>query len=156
MQSDCAQIPTAPDAIPNRLPLVVEPGRIVLVRTVHAENQPTRLLVVSYQLKNGTLIRRESVATRDLNALDSLWTAVTNDDSGVPSVVLQKGVAAMTVRIWLNDGNGWRTPGVDVVPTTVTTSTTANAANPAMPTGMEVALQVKEGSMTKVFLVGPV
>lgn len=154
MQRDCAQI-VSNDVLPDRAPLVVEPGRVVLVRTVFGDDQPTRLQIVSYQLKNGNLIRRESVATRDLNALDGLWTAVSNENSGVPSVVLQTGLEAMTVRVWINDGAGWRTPGIDVVQTTVTTSSSNVGA--VTPTGMEVSLQPKgRAAMTKIFLLGAV
>lgn len=154
LQRDCAQIATT-DIIPDRAPLVVEPGRLVLVRTVFGDDQPTRLQIVSYQLKNGNLIRRESVATRDLNALDSLWTAVTNENSGVPSVALQSGLAAMTMRVWSNDGAGWRTPGIDVVQTTVTTS--SSNVNTVTPTGLEVSLQPQgRAIMSKIFLLGAV
>lgn len=153
MQRDCAQIATT-DIIPDRAPLVVEPGRIVLVRKISADNRPTQLQVVSYQLKDGKLIRRESAGTRDLNALDSLWVAATSETSGVPSVALQSGVASMAVRVWINDGAGWRTPGIDVVQTTVSTT----SASAVTPTGMEVNLQMRDrgAGMSKIFLLGAV
>ncbi|MBS0309046.1 MAG: prepilin-type N-terminal cleavage/methylation domain-containing protein [Proteobacteria bacterium] len=156
MQRDCAQIATT-DVIPDRAPLVVEPGRLVLVRMVFTENQPTGLQVVSYQIRNGILTRRESATTRDLNALDALWTTVTSDNSGVPSVTLQTGLATMTMRVWINDGAGWRTPGIDVVQTAVTTSSGNNNTTSTAPTGLEVSLQpIGHAVMTKIFLLGAV
>jgi len=153
MQRDCAQIVDL-DTIPGRLPIMVEPGSIVLVRQVFAENQPTRIQLIAYRLRNGVLSRRESQATRDLNALDTLWMAVTSESGGAPGVALQSNVASMTVRTWLNDGAGWRVPGVDVV-----SGASSNAAGTlAVPTGIEVVVQLRDrpGALTKIFLLGPV
>lgn len=153
MQRDCAQIVDM-DMVPDRMPIVVEPDRIVLMRKVFAENQPSRVQLVSYHLKNGVLARRESLPTRDLNALDGLWLAVTDDKGGMPGVVLQSGVAGMKVRTWMNDGAGWRTPGLDVVASTASTSATTLV----LPTGLEVSFQLRDrpGSLTKIFLLGAV
>jgi len=153
MQRDCAQIVDL-DTIPGRLPIMVEPGSIVLVRQVFAENQPTRIQLIAYRLRNGVLSRRESQATRDLNALDALWMSVTSESGGAPSVALQSNVASMTVRTWLNDGAGWRVPGVDVV----SGASSNTAATLAVPTGIEVVVQLRDrpGALTKIFLLGPV
>lgn len=148
MQSDCAHIAST-STLPDRPPIVVEPGKVVIVRTVFADNQPMRLQVVAYQLKNGVLTRRESAATRDLDALDTLWTSTSSGDS--PAVALQSGVESLNVRVWINDGAGWRKPGVDVV-------TYVSAATPIVPTGLEVSLKMngRSGDLTKIFLLGPV
>ncbi len=153
MQRDSAQIVDL-ETIPDRLPVVVEPGRIVLMRKVFAENQPSRVQLVAYQLKDGVLLRRESLPTRDLNALDGLWLSVTDDTGGVPGVALQSGVTGMTVRTWLNDGLGWRVPGLDAVASSAATSATTLV----LPTGIEVAFQLQDrpGSLTKIFLLGAV
>ncbi len=153
MQRDCSQIVDL-DTIPDRLPIVVEPGRLVVTRKVFAENQPSRVQLIAYHLKNGELLRRESLPTRDLNALDRLWLSVTSDNGGAPGVVLQTGVTGMTVRTWLNDGVGWRTPGMDAVASTPSTS----GAALIVPTGVEVAFQLRDrpGSLTKIFLLGAV
>ncbi|QAU33278.1 prepilin-type N-terminal cleavage/methylation domain-containing protein [Janthinobacterium sp. 17J80-10] len=153
MQRDSSQIVDL-ETIPERLPIMVEPGRIVLVRQVFIENQPSRIQLVAYQLENGVLSRRESQATRDLKALDRLWLSVTSATGGAAHVALQSGVAGMTIRTWLNDGAGWRVPGVDVV-----SSGAGNSATTlAVPTGIEVTLQLngRPGVLTKTFLLGPV
>lgn len=150
MQSDCAHIASTA-ILPDRPPIVVEPGKVVIVRTVFTDNQPMRLQIVAYQLKNGVLTRRESPATRDLDALDNMWTTTTSGTAGTPTVALQSGVESLNVRVWVNDGAGWRAPGVDVV-------TYATAATPIVPTGLEMSLKVagRSGNLTKVFLLGPV
>ena len=63
LQSDCAHL-ASPDILPDRIPLLVEQDQIKLVRTVFAENQPSRLQVVSYRVRDGILTRRESTETR--------------------------------------------------------------------------------------------
>lgn len=162
MQSDCAHI-VGTSVDPGRPPLLAEPGRVVLMRTVLTDDQPSRLQVVAYELRGGVLTRRESEATRDLNALDNLWLTVSTDGNVNPPVVLQSGVQDMTMRVWLNDGKGWRTPVGDMRETSVTPDVTAAATATAAvtttaPTGLEVALQLQGRSapMTKVFLLGAV
>ena len=44
----------------------------MLVRKVYNENEPSQLVVVSYRLVDGKLIRRESRGTRDLAQLEAL------------------------------------------------------------------------------------
>lgn len=159
MQRDCTQLVEL-DAIPGRVPIMVEADRLVLVRKVFAEYQPSRIQLVAYRLQNGVLTRRESLPTRDLNALDSLWLSVTSDTGGAPSVALESNVAAMTVRTWMNDGAGWRTPGVDAVAGSSSTSTAspASAASLSVPTGIEVSIRMnnRPGALVKTFLLGPV
>ncbi len=156
MQSDCAHIVDT-DLIPNRSRLVVEPARVIMVRNVFADDQPPRIQVVSYQLFNGVLTRRESQATRDLNALDSLWLAVSTNSQESRAVVLQSNVDDMRMRVWVSDGKGWRNPSNDV-PTGTTTTTPAASVTTVGPTGLEVALQLqgRPAGMTKVFLLGAV
>ena len=59
LQSDCAHL-ASPSVLPNRIPLAVGQGRLTLVRTVFADNQPSRLQVISYRVNDGVLTRRES------------------------------------------------------------------------------------------------
>ena len=140
LQSDCAHLASTA-ILPDRMPLAAEPGRLTLVRTVFADNQPSRLQVVTYRVKDGVLTRHESAATRNLTELDTLWRAAANDIDMTQSIALQSGVAALTMRLWVG---GWRA-GV-------------NAPSPAVPTGLEVALQLqgRERSLVKIFLLGAV
>jgi general secretion pathway protein J len=154
LQSDCAHL-ISPSDLPNRAPLAVGQGRLTLVRTVFADNQPSRLKVISYRVTDGVLTRRESVATRDLRELDSLWLTATNDlvanDSGTSqAVALQSGVAAMAMRLWIN--GGWQAGTGALAPPAGST------ASPPVPTGLEVTMQLRgrDTGMLKIFLLGAV
>ena len=153
LQNDCAHLADN-SILQSRPSLNVGQERLTLVRTVFADNQPSRLQVVAYRLKNGVLTRRESAATRDLTDLDTLWLAeakdaVADDIGSAQEVKLQSDVTAMTMRIWVS--GGWRA-GVGAQ-----TPTAGSTANPA-PTGLEVTLQLRgrDTGMMKIFLLGAV
>lgn len=156
LQSDCASLATS-SMLHNRAYLQADIDRLTLVRLVLAENEPTRLQVVAYRVRDGVLTRRESNATRDLVELDTLWQNTLNDTDTAASVALQSDVLSMSARYWIN--TEWRmATGV---------STAANA-NPTLqqlqqqqqgstaPTGLEVSLALlhQEVPMVKSFLLG--
>ena len=149
LQSDCAHLATA-SVLSGRIPLVLGQGQLTMVRTVYADNQPSRLEVISYRVNDGLLTRRESPATRDLRQLDFYWQNAVHDTQTNPPVVLQSGVADMTMRLWIN--GGWRTKAdaAITIGSTVAVQSTA--------TGLEVTLQLsgRDGSMQKIFLLGAV
>lgn len=151
LQSDCAHLANAA-TLPDRTTIMPYANKLTLVRSVYAENQPTRLQVISYRVLEGRLTRRESVATRDLTELDRLWLTAVNDMESSPEVMLQTGVAAMTMRVWMKGGTGWQ-PGI-AAGMTANTSVT----NMAAPTGLEVVLQLqgRESNLIKIFLLGAV
>jgi general secretion pathway protein J len=151
LQSDCAHL-VGPSALRNRVPLAAGQGRLTLVRTVFADNQPSRLQVIAYRVRDGVLIRRESAATRDLRELDSLWLIAENDIDTSQAVVLKSDVTALTMRLWVSGGNGWRTD-IDVL-----TPTAGSTASPPLPTGLEVTMQLRgrDTGMLKIFLLGAV
>jgi general secretion pathway protein J len=134
--------------------LMVAQDGVILVRTVFADDQPTRAQVVAYRLKDGMLTRRESAATRDLTELDALWQATINNTDASQAVVLQAGVNAMTMRVWAKGESSWRATGANAAPS----GSSGNTPTSAELTGLEVALQLNErpDRMVKVFLLGPV
>jgi len=148
MQSDCAQLAST-TVLSGRVPLAVQQGQITMVRMVYADNQPSRLEVISYRVKDGLLTRRESPATRDLRELDTFWLNATSDTDTSQPVVLQSDVAAMKVRLWIN-GN-WQTNAGAVI-------TTGGPATQLAPTGLEVTLLLRgrDNGMVKIFLLGAV
>jgi len=161
MQSDCAHL-AAPSILPNRVPLIIEPGRLKLIRTVFADNQPSRLQVVTYQVKDGVLTRRESAETRDLTELDMLWQNAASGIDTAQEVVLQSGVTALNMRVWISGGTGWRT-GEEVAQQTAPPGPTGSsppgqATKQLLLTGLEVGIQLKgQGtSLLKIFLLGAV
>lgn len=151
MQSDCAHLASA-SILPDRVPLAVEQERLILVRTVFADNQPSGLQVITYRVRDGVLTRRESPATRDLRELDMLWRSATNDTDTTQAVALQSEVTAMTMRLWYS--GGWRT-GIEA-PAPATTA--GPATMPMLPTGLEVTLRLRERDtgLLKIFLLGAV
>ena len=143
LQSDCEHIASSMLTFGTDR-LATDQGSLTLVRTVLNDNQPTRMQVVAYRLKEGVLTRRESISTRDIGELNMFWRATLDDTDGTPPVTLQLGVDAMTVRLWNGNAGPWRT-SVGVV-------------KPSVPedTGLEVAVQVKgnETGIVKIFLLG--
>jgi general secretion pathway protein J len=124
----------------------------MLVRTVFADYQPSRLQVITYAVRDGMLTRRESAATRDLRELDTLWLAAANDSDTTQAVTLQSDVTDMAMRLWIN--GGWR-PGVDALkPATSAGSVTS----PLLPAGLEVTLRLRghDTGLLKIFLLGAV
>ena len=161
LQSDCAHL-ASPTILPNRLPLVVGQGRLSLVRTVFADQQPTRLQVITYRISDGVLTRNESIATRNLNELDNLLlTSAIDFDSTQTSaysqtvklqaVKLKSGVDAMTLRVW-SEGS-WR--AIDL---NAPTAPPSSLTNPVIPTGLEVGLRLngRDNGILKIFLLGAV
>jgi len=151
LQSDCAHLASSA-ILPDRVPIAVEQGRLILIRTVFADNQPSRLQVITYAARDGMLTRRESSATRDLRELDALWLAAMNDTDTTKAVVLQSDVTVMDMRLWVS--GGWRS-GVGVpIPASASGSTT----NPLLPTGLEVTLRLlgRDTGLLKIFLLGAV
>jgi general secretion pathway protein J len=148
MQSDCARI-VQPSDVGNRITLITDRERITMIRTVFAENQPSRMQVVAYRLREGKLTRFETIGTRELKELDTLWQTVLND-ANEPGVLLQSDVASMNVTSWFKDQPGWRQPGAPA-PSNAT-------GNAAMPIGLQVEMQLlgRERNMTKAFLLGAV
>lgn len=148
MQNDCAHLADA-SLLRNRIPFAAAAERLTLIRTVFADNQPSRLKVISYRVDNGVLTRRESVATRDLRELDALWQAAMNDTDTSRGVVLQPEVSSMSIRIWTS--GGWRSD-LDVL--------AAYAAQTASPpsTGLEVTMQLRgrDAGLLKIFMLGAV
>lgn len=147
MQSDCSRI-AKPEDIGRRKTLQVDAGRLTLVRTVFAENQPSRVQVVAYRVRDGVLTRRESLATRDLKELDTAWTAALGDSDVVQPVVLHSSVGEMAIRTWV-EGEGWRAAGTPPPPPSSTGAVPAE-------TGLEVALQLRNrpARLIKLFILG--
>lgn len=144
MQADCEHAADA-TLLGRRPYLHQEDNRLTLIRTVFNENEPVRLQVVAYRLVNGNLLRRESIATRDLLELDALWQASLSDTDSTPPVRLHGGVDAMGVLVW-QDG-AWRK---QPAPVPQGPAATAGVA------GVQVVLATRgyPQPLTKSFLLG--
>lgn len=151
LQSDCTHIADE-NVLPGRAPLIVDTDKLILIRTVYAYNQPSRLQVVTYRVKDGKLFRQESIATRDLQLLDRQTLTAVNDLESAPAVTLQAEVTSLSMRTWIN--GSWRS-NVIVPPSTPVGTP---AANTQLPTGLEVTLRLRgsESDLHKIFLLGAV
>jgi len=148
MQSDCEHL-AARSLLGGRQNLQWEDDRFTLIRKVYNENQPTLLVVVSYRVAGGILVRRESRGTRDLAQLDALWQAAASDAPSevAAPVTLQTGLASMGIQVWQN--NAWRT---DIAAAGVQ----AGPGQASEPDGIQVSL-VSQGlaaPMVKSLLLG--
>ncbi|RJF97567.1 PulJ/GspJ family protein [Noviherbaspirillum saxi] len=160
MQSDLGNIAVAKN-IGNRPILSSQAGRITLVRSVFAENQPSRVQVVAYRIRDGILIRKESVATRNLVELDAAWRAMIADTDAAAVVNLTTDVVAMPVRLYAPNG-GWRaaTENTNMLSGGGGGGGGGGVAPPSnpqdQPTGLEVTLQLRDRAtgLIKVFLLG--
>jgi general secretion pathway protein J len=149
LESDCEHLVS--DQLMNGRPfLIAGDDRITMVRKSHFENEPTRLQVVAYRLREGVLTRRESNGTRDFLELDALWQAALSDSDRTPAVILQTGITEMQVQNWEPDGWKLANPNSTGVPAR-TPMTGASAF-----TGMQVSLQAagQPAPMLKAFLLG--
>jgi general secretion pathway protein J len=155
MQSDCGLIADAV-VLGDRLNLLSDQGRLLLVRKVYAENQLTRLQVVAYRLRQGALMRSESAATRDLDQLDQFWQAASADTDNGSTVTLKTGVDAMTIKSW--DGNAWNMVQPAAAPANVVTTVPGAVAPPTIMKGLQVTLQLNDQQvlLVKAFLLGAV
>ncbi len=151
MQSDCAHIATSAN-IGGHTPILAIGERLLLVRTVTLENQPSQIQVIAYQIRDGVLQRIASPVTRDLVALDAYWNKFAQEGLQEQAVALQSEVASMRLRIWLVGAANWigTAPGE--------ASGMLQGGAPVTVKGLEVALQLRgsERFLTKVLLLGPV
>jgi len=156
LQSDCMHLAN-PTVLPNQIPLTAEQGRLTLVRTVFADNQPSRLQVVSYRVKDGVLTRSESAVTRDLHELGILLRTSANDTGSPQAVTLQSGVSTLNMRLWVNGGTAWRT-GAEVAQLTAASAGNQPSGSTPLLTGLEVAIQLQghKDNLLKIFLLGAV
>ena len=164
MQTDCMNVVNAAE-LDGRAPVQIDPARITLIRRTQPEAQPGALQLVTYRLRDGLLTREESQPTRDLTRLEQYAQLVQSTASSVTQsqVRLQAGVQAMNLRVWADDGRGWRIP--NNMDSNVPTSRAA-LMNPQAGTtssqiiwsGLEVALRLpgRQASLTKIFMLGSV
>ena len=110
------------------------------------------------RLRDGVLTREEAPPTRDLTRLDQAWQFA--QAGGAHALRLQDGVQAMQLRVWTDDGRGWR--GWEQMAAGIVSRgalMNPRAGTTAMQTdwrGLEVSLQMagRERPLTKVFMLG--
>ncbi|MDO8179436.1 MAG: prepilin-type N-terminal cleavage/methylation domain-containing protein [Undibacterium sp.] len=130
--------------------------RLIMIRTVYEDNQPSRLQVVAYRVVDGVLSRRESNATRDMKILDADWKNALNETDTMPVVNLQSDIVSLEMRTWNNDENTWRVAGSDVATGSAGATNSQRIKAAPLKTGLEVSLQLRgrEHPLLKLFLLG--
>jgi general secretion pathway protein J len=159
MQIDCANVVDANTLIGSAT-VLIEANRITLVRKSQSEGRAGGLQLVTWRLTDGALTREETPVTRDLNQVNRYWQRA--QGIGPAAIKLSSGVQQITLRIWSDDGRGWRTWQQMSNPSTSLGSLiTPGAGNTAAQTiwrGIEVSLQLsgQTSRMTKIFMLGVV
>jgi len=164
LQADCANAVDA-TMLDGRSPLAVNADRVTIARRIQPDAQPGMLQLVTWRLRGGVLTREESPSTRDLTQLDQYWSFAAA--GGASPVTLRSGLRAMELRVWTDDGRGWRSwtqMQAQAQPAAAPLTSRGSLMNPgagttAMQTpwsGLEVSLQVEGNAapMTKVFMLG--
>ena len=160
MQTDCMNV-VNPGEIDGRSPLEINQARITLIRRTQAEAQPGALQRVTYRLHDGSLTREESPPTRDLAQLDQYLQLT--QSLGAPVALLRSGVQSMELRVWADDGRGWRSIGNADSSMPTSRAALMNPQAGATSTqiiwsGLEVALRLpgRAANLTKIFMLGAV
>ena len=157
MQIDCANAVDAA-TLAGAIPLLIETSRVTLTRRLQPEVQAGALQLVTWRWRDAVLTREETPPTRDLDQLARDWQLTQSGSAA--AVALHHGVQQMTLRVWTDDGRGWRSwqqmsnplvsRGSLMSPERGTTATQTNWR------GLEVSLQLpgRAASMTKIFMLG--
>lgn len=159
LQSDCMNAVNA-DTLDGKSPLVVDAARVTIARRIQPEAQAGALQLVTWRLRDGVLSREESPPTRDLTQLAQYGQFA--QAGGTQPVKLQRGVQQMQVRVWTDDGRGWR--GWEQMSNPLVSRgalMNPQAGSTAMQTvwrGLEVSLLMpgRTVAMTKVFMLGAI
>ena len=131
---------------------------MTLARRVQAEAQPGALQLVTWRVRDNTLSREESPPTRDLSQLDPWWQTAQN--GSVPGIRLQQGVRSLTLRVWANDGRGWRSwePGNSALTSraALMNPQAGSTSTQIIWRGVEVSLQLEDrpAPLQKIFMLG--
>jgi len=159
IENDCAHLMDA-SLMPGQSVLSAGGNKLMLIRSVSDDAQPTRYQVVVYSVVDAQLSRRELALTRELKRLRADWELAMGDADGATPIVLQKDVQSIQMRTWKTGETGWRNGGDDIQ------NPSQQIANPAFPvangpksaklTGLELTLQLasRPVPMVKVFLLG--
>ncbi len=160
LQTDCANTVES-GMLDGRPPLAIDGTRVSLVRRVQPEGRAGALQVVTWRLRDGVLSREESPPTRDLTQLDQYWQFA--QAGGAQAVTLEAGLQAMQLRVWSDDGRGWRGWEQMRSESIVSRGAMMNPRGGATAMqvawrGLEMSLQMpgRPAPMTKIFMLGAI
>jgi len=166
MQSDCAHVvnPLNYPNLPEGRSSWIEPQRLILVRSVYAEEQAPAMQLVQYRLVNDALTRFESITTRDLAVLNQLLAQARNPPDNQVEIVMQKNIAHLLFEGYPPSSLTGTTAAVSNVPASAAGASSAAQGQTGVPvvdqskvtTGLQVTLQLngRSQAMQKIFMLG--
>ena len=159
LQIDCANAVDR-STLTGGAPILLESNRISLVRRSQPESQAGGLQLVTWRLIDGVLTREETPVTRDLNQINRYWQMA---QSSTPTAIrLSTGVQQLSLRIWSDDGRGWRSwqqmSNPIISRGSLMSPETGTTATQTIWRGIEVSLQLsgQTARLTKIFMLGAV
>jgi general secretion pathway protein J len=157
LENDCSHI--ASSLLPKRQTIQAVQGQLILIRTVFEDQQPTKLQIVAYRLQDSVLTRRESIATRDLFVLDTIWQSAINGTDNMPKVKLQNDVLSIEMRTWNDKEKMWKVGGDEPpIAPPLNPGQQKAQSEPDVPLqiGLELLMQIKgrDNPLLKIFLLG--
>lgn len=156
LENDCSHIASA--LLPKRETIQASQNQLTLIRTVFEDQQPTKLQIVAYRLQDNVLTRRESIATRDLIVLETLWQSAINGTDNMPIVRLQNEIMSLEMRTWNDKEKMWRVGGSEspIIPQEKPGQKIDNIPDVPRQIGLELLMRVngKENPLLKIFLLG--
>lgn len=156
LENDCSHIASA--LLPKRETIQASQNQLTLIRTVFEDQQPTKLQIVAYRLQDNVLTRRESIATRDLIVLETLWQSAINGTDAMPIVRLQNEIMSLEMRTWNDKEKMWRVGGSEspIIPQEKLGQKIDNIPDVPRQIGLELLMRVngKENPLLKIFLLG--
>lgn len=168
LQSDCANTvnPLNYPNLPQQRATWIDPQRLVLIRNVFLDGQAPAMQVVSYRVKSGTLVRFESVATRDLLMLNQLVSQAFSPPQDEVDVAMQTKVQSIEFSGWPQASGA--TGKVDLLAPLPINNGSSNSTNnsaisgiqnvnaASTTSGLQVSLQLVNhpNTMIKIFIIG--
>lgn len=101
IESDCAHLvnPLNYPNLPESRSSWIDPQTFILIRNVYPDEQAPTLQIVTYRFTNGSLIRSESIGTRDIAMLTQLLAEARNPPDNGPAsqsgIVMQAHIQSL-------------------------------------------------------------
>lgn len=157
LENDCSHI--ASSLLPKRQTILAVQDQLILIRTVFEDQQASKLQVVAYRLENSVLTRRESIATRDLLVLDTIWQSAISGADTMSKVKLQNDILSLEMRTWNDKEKMWKIGGDEppiVPPLNPGEQKALSEPDVPLQIGLEVMMRIKgrDNPLLKIFLLG--
>lgn len=186
LQSDCSHVvnPLNYPNLPEGRSSWIQPQKLILIRSVYYDDQAPAMQFVTYQMRDSSLTRFESVPTRDLRTLAQMLDQARNPPDQQTEITMVTRVQSIDFAGYPLDslngsaleqvpasqpnagpGAGGQTPvGGNVSASAAASAPAQNGQQPNVPqfnqskvtTGLQVSLQLSghDQTMLKIFILG--